>query len=164
MTTKENLEVAFAGESKASQKYKAFAVVADKEGLSQIAKLFRAAAYAEEIHAQNHLRAGGFLASTAENLKEAIKGETYEFEQMYPPMVKQAITDNSPKAKQSMTFALEVEKGHEQLYDDALRNIGNNTATDYFVCTVCGYTHAGENAPDKCPICSAPAKAFRRVD
>ena len=165
MKTKDNLNQAFSGESMAAQKYQAFAVQADKEGLENVARLFRATAYAETIHAQNHLRAAHGVGTTAENLTEAIKGETYEFEQMYPPMIADAVKEGSKQAEISMNWALQVEKGHEALYRQALQTMGGGCAVDYYVCSVCGYTHAvGDGMPDKCPVCGAPAKAFRKID
>ena len=161
--TEKNLKEAFAGESQANRKYLAFAEKADQEGRPQIARLFRAAAAAETVHAHSHLRALGGIGTTAENLKEAVGGETYEFESMYPPMIEAAQAEGHKAAVRSFTFANEVEKVHAELYRKALDNIDDTTETDIYVCSVCGYTCEGE-APDACPVCKAKAKAFFKVD
>lgn len=158
-----NLMEAFAGESQAYQKYAAFAVQADKEGHPQVAKLFRAAAAAEKVHASNHLKAAGKVLDTKENLKEAIGGETYEFETMYPPMIEEAKIEGSTAAERSFTFANTVEKTHAKLYQEALDNLGNNVEADIFVCPVCGETIVG-SAPEKCPVCGAAGKVFMKID
>src|SRR5512133_460823 len=119
----DDLKNAFAGESQANRKYLAFAQKADEEGHIQAAKLFRAAAEAETVHAHNHLRAMDGVGSTLDNLKEAVGGETYEFESMYPPMVKNAEADDNNKALRSFKFALEVEKIHAALYKEAIEKI-----------------------------------------
>jgi rubrerythrin len=161
--TAQNLKDAFAGESQANRKYLAFAVKADSEGYKQVAKLFRAAAAAETIHAHSHLRAMKGIGGTAENLKEAIGGETYEFKSMYPPMVETAKQEGDKAAERSFSYANEVEKVHAALYQNALDNLSNLKAVDYYVCNVCGYTCEGE-PPDECPVCKAKRKAFFRVD
>jgi rubrerythrin len=159
----DDLKAAFAGESQANRKYLAFAKKADEEGHIQAAKLFRAAAEAETVHAHNHLKAMDGVASTLDNLKEAMGGETYEFETMYPPMVKDAEADDNKKALRSFTFALEVEKIHAALYKEAIENINKKEEVyDYFVCPVCGFT-APKYAPDKCPVCGAPGTKFTKV-
>ena len=157
--TYKNLMAAFAGESQANRKYLAFAKQAEKEGYNQVAKLFRAAAEAETIHAHSHLKAAGEIGSTTDNLKAAVTGETYEFESMYPPMISQAQSDGNKAAEQSFTYANEVEKVHADLYNKALENLENPDESDYFVCPVCGYTCAGHH-PDKCPVCDAAGKTF----
>ena len=161
--TKENLLKAFAGESQANRKYLAFAKKADKEGYPQVAKLFRAAAEAETVHAHSHLNALGAIKSTAENLKEAIDGETDEFEKMYPEMIETAKTEGDDIAKRSFHFANQVEKVHEILYQKALKNIDQLEEVDYYICPVCGNTVENE-PPEKCPVCGAPQKAFFKVD
>lgn len=161
--TEGNLKAAFAGESQANRKYLAFAEKADKEGHAQAAKLFRAAAAAETVHAHSHLRALEGVGSTADNLKEAIGGETYEFESMYPPMIAEAEAEGHDAAVRSFRFANEVERVHAELYQKALDSIDNPTEVDYYVCTVCGHTVENE-APDTCPVCGAYAKAFNKVD
>jgi rubrerythrin len=157
--TDQNLQIAFAGESQANRKYLAFAKQADKEGFAQAARLFRAAAAAETIHAHAHLRAMQGVAGTAENLKAAIAGETHEFEKMYPEMIRQAEADGHKAALRSFSYANEVEKIHADLYRKALENLGRQEECEYYVCSICGHTHEKE-APEKCPVCGANAKAF----
>jgi rubrerythrin len=161
--TEKNLQDAFAGESQANRKYLAFAKKAGEEGYKQIAKLFRAAADAETVHALNHLRELGGINNTKENLKEAIGGETYEFESMYPQMIKEAEEEGKKRALISFNFANEVEKIHADLYKKALEAIGKNPEVDYHVCQVCGNTVEGD-PPDKCPICGALKKMFKKVE
>lgn len=154
---------AFAGESQANRKYLAYAKQAEKDGLPQIAKLFRAAAEAETVHAHSHLRTAGKVNGTAENLKDAIAGETHEFKSMYPAMIEAAKLEANKGAERSFNFANEVEKVHAALYEKALANMEKLQETDYYVCSVCGYTCENE-APDKCPVCGGNAKAFFKVD
>ncbi|MFO7709459.1 MAG: rubrerythrin family protein [Desulfobacterales bacterium] len=162
--TEKNLKEAFAGESQANRKYLAFAQKADTEGFPQVAKLFRAAAEAETVHAHTHLRTLKGVKSTLENLKEALGGETYEFESMYPPMIEAAKAEGNEAAVRTFTYANEVEKVHAALYRKALDHLGKGaTAVDYYVCSVCGYTCESE-APEECPVCKAKKKAFRKVD
>lgn len=157
--TDANLQEAFAGESQANRKYLAFAKQADKEGYTQAAKLFRAAAAAETIHAHAHLRALKGIGGTLDNLKEAQAGETHEFMNMYPDMIKTAEEEKRAAAAKSFTFANAVEKVHAALYQKAVDNLENMEECDYYVCSVCGHTHEKE-APEKCPVCGANAKAF----
>ncbi len=161
--TEKNLLEAFAGESQANRKYLAFAKKAEEEGYRQIAKLFRAAAEAETIHALNHLRELGAIKSTKENLQAAINGETYEFEKMYPEMIKDAEAEGKGGAMRSFEFANEVEKIHAGLYKKALENLGKNPDVDYYVCQVCGNTVEGE-PPDECPVCGAKKQAFKKIE
>ncbi|MFW5975477.1 MAG: rubrerythrin family protein [Desulfosalsimonas sp.] len=162
--TTEHLKEAFAGESQANRKYLAFAKQAEKEGFSQAAKLFRAAAAAETVHAHAHLRAMDGIGSTADNLKEAVAGETHEFKSMYPQMIEDAGSEGHKAAEQSFTYANEVEQIHARLYQELLNNLDNPEPVEcYYVCSVCGNTVANE-APDTCPICSAGKKAFERID
>ncbi len=162
MSTVDNLKNAFAGESQANRKYLAFAKKADEEGLKQVAKLFRAAAEAETVHAHSHLRVLGGVKTTKENLQDAINGETYEFTKMYPQMIEEAKKEGNKQALQSFEHANNVEKTHAALYQKALNNLGNNEAVDYYVCQVCGHT-AEKDAPEKCPVCTAPKTKFTRV-
>ncbi len=162
MSTVDNLKNAFAGESQANRKYLAFAKKADEEGLKQVSKLFRAAAEAETVHAHSHLRALGGVKTTKENLQEAIDGETHEFTKMYPQMIEEAKKEGNKQALQSFENANKVEKTHAGLYQKALNNLGKNETVDYFVCQVCGHT-AEKDAPDKCPVCTAPKIKFTRV-
>lgn len=164
--TQENLEEAFAGESQASRRYLFFAEKAESEGHPQIARLFRAAAEAETVHARNHLKAMGGIGGTKDNLKEAISGENYEFTQMYPAFLEQAKSENNKKAEITFSYANKVEKIHHDLYQKALEALEAGKepkAEPYFVCPVCGYTVAGE-APERCPICGTPGSKFKRVE
>ena len=161
--TEKNLQEAFAGESQANRRYLAFAKKAEAEGYKQVAKLFRAAAEAETIHAHNHLRELGGVRATKENLESAISGEIQEFKHMYPQMIKDAQQEAAKGAERSFTYANEVEKLHADLYKKALENLGRNADADYYVCTVCGNTVEGE-APDECPVCKAKKQAFKKVD
>ena len=157
--TEKNLLEAFAGESQANRKYLAFARKAEQEGYKQVAKLFRAAAEAETVHAHAHLRSLGGIKGTTENLKEAIAGETHEFKEMYPAMIETAKKEGKKAAERSFTFANEVEKVHAGLYQKALDNLDNLSETDYYVCSVCGYTCEME-PPETCPVCGAKASVF----
>jgi len=161
--SEKNLQDAFAGESQANRKYLAFAEKAEREGYPQIARLFRAAAEAETVHAHNHLRELGGIRSTKENLETAINGESYEFQQMYPKMIKDAEAEDNKKALKSFNYANEVEKVHADLYRKALENIGKNPEVDYYVCKVCGYTAENE-PPDKCPVCQSDKRVFKKID
>ncbi len=154
---------AFAGESQANRKYLAFAKKAEEEGYKQVAKLFRAAAEAETVHAHNHLKEVGGIKSTKENLNEAINGESYEFQKMYPGMIEDAKAEGNDGALRSFNFANEVEKIHADIYKKALGNLGKNPDVDYYVCQVCGNTVENE-APDECPICGAKKQAFKKID
>ena len=162
--TQDNLKEAFAGESQAFQKYTAFAEKAEREGLKNIARLFRTTAQAERIHAVGHLQALDGLGSTAENLKAAIGGETHEFTAMYPPMLKQAEQDNH-KAKRMFKYAVDAEAVHAKLYSLALEAAQKGqdlSVTDFYLCPVCGYIEFGK-APEECPICGAKASKFMQV-
>lgn len=160
--TNENLMAAFAGESQANRKYLAYAKKADEQGLPQAARLFRAAAHAETVHALNHFRAAGEVHDTVDNLKAAIAGENYEVVSMYPPMIAEAEAAQEKKAANSLRWAWEVEKVHEALYRKALETLGKVETFDYYVCPVCGYTHE-RGAPERCPVCNTPGSKFERV-
>jgi len=161
--SEQNLKDAFAGESQANRKYLAFAKQAEKEGHPQAAMLFRAAAEAETVHAHAHLRTLGGINSTADNLKEAIAGETHEFKAMYPQMITEAQEEGQKAAERSFTYANAVEEVHAGLYQKALDSLDNPSDVDcYYVCSVCGYTCENE-APDVCPVCGAKSKAFSKV-
>jgi rubrerythrin len=165
VATIDNLKGAFAGESQANRKYLAFAKKADAEGYPQIAKLFRAAAEAETVHALAHLRVMGGVKSTAENLQAAIDGEGFEFSTMYPEYIAEAEKEGNKAALTTFKNANAVEKVHHALYSDALKtlNAGKDLpAAKILVCDVCGYTVAGE-APDKCPVCGAKHERFFEV-
>ncbi len=162
--TLENLKAAFAGESQANRKYLAFAEKADAEGKPGVAKLFRAAAAAETIHAHAHLRLMKGIGSTEENLKAAIDGETFEFESMYPEMMKEAEAEGEKAILRYFGFANEAEKIHAELYTAALEASDDKFVdADFYICSVCGHTQDGE-ATEKCPICGAAPKAYQKVD
>jgi rubrerythrin len=161
--TEKNLQEAFAGESRANRKYLAYAKKAEEDGYKQIAKLFRAAAEAETVHAINHLKALGSIKSTKENLEAAIDGETYEFQSMYPKMIEDAKNEGNKRAEMTFNYANAVEMIHAELYKKALENLGSNPDVDYYVCQVCGNTVEGE-PPDKCPICGALKKMFKKIE
>jgi len=161
--TLENLKAAFAGESQANRKYLAFAAKADQEGYSQVAKLFRAAADAETVHAHAHLKAMGGIKSTRENLEAAVSGETFEYKDMYPDMIIAAGSEGEDEAQMSFMNANAVEKIHAGLYQKYLDNLASVPATDIFVCQVCGNTVEGQ-APDVCPVCGAPRAKFKKID
>ena len=165
MSTAENLREAFAGESQANRKYLAFAKKAEAEGYAQIARLFRAAAEAETVHAHAHLRVQGGVGSTAENLTAAIAGEGAEFKQMYPKFVAEAEAEGNRAAVTGFKHAMAVEQVHHGLYTEALKALHGGKdlqSAPMFVCGVCGFTVAGK-APDKCPICGAPKKSFTEI-
>jgi len=160
--TDENLNTAFAGESQANRKYLAFALKAEEEGFTQVAKLFKAAAEAETIHALNHLRITGQVKSTLENLGTAVSGETIEFQKMYPGFIDTAKQEGKKQATWSFDMANKVEQVHAKLYQkamDAVRNRKQLEEVDYYVCGVCGNTVEG-SPPDVCPICGAPKEKF----
>lgn len=160
--TDKNLMDAFAGESQANRKYLAFAKQADKEGLPQVAKLFRAAAEAETIHAHAHLRNAGKIGDTAANLQAAIEGETYEFTTMYPDMIVDAKAEGRDAIVKYFDMVNKVEEVHATLYKKAAADPKNFANVDYYVCAVCGYTHEGPC--DKCPVCLAGASVFYKID
>lgn len=166
MATMDNLKAAFAGESQANRRYLAFAKKAEADGFPQIAKLFKAAAEAETVHAHSHLRVMGGIRSTEENLKEAISGEAQEFKEMYPAFIAEAEKEGHTQAITTFTYANDVEKVHHDLYVEALQKFkaGQDLpAADIHVCGVCGYTVAGA-VPERCPVCGSVSKVFRKVE
>ncbi len=165
MSTPDNLQAAFAGESQANRKYLVFAAKAQAEGRPQIAKLFRAAAAAETVHAHAHLRVLGGVKDTKQNLQAAIEGEAYEFKEMYPAFIKEAEAEGNKAALISFRNAHAVEKTHFDLYTKALESLeaGKDLPpASIYVCDICGHTHIGE-APDKCPVCGAIKGKFKEV-
>ena len=163
--TIDNLKSAFAGESQANRRYLAYARKSETDGLPQVAKLFKAAAEAETIHALNHLRIMGEIRQTTENLDVALSGETFEFKTMYPEYIAQAKSEANQQAAWSFDVANQVEQVHAGLFSkaiDALKSKKPLAPTDYYVCSVCGNTVESE-APDKCPICGAPKLKFFKV-
>ena len=161
--TEQNLLEAFAGESQANRRYLAFAKRAKREGYPQVAKLFRAVAEAETVHALAHLRVLGQVKSTAENLQAAIEGEAHEFTNMYPAMIDTAKEEGNKAAELTFSYANQVEKVHADLYQKALDKLEALEETDYYVCAVCGYTSEKE-PPERCPVCGAKSQAFYKVD
>ncbi|MFO7797143.1 MAG: rubrerythrin family protein [Promethearchaeati archaeon] len=164
--TEKDLMEAFSGESQANRKYLAFAEKAEKDGFPQIAKIFKAAAAAETVHAHNHLRALGGIQSTVENVKEAINGEHYEFTKMYPEFLEDAREENNKQAIRTFDYANQVEKVHHELYNKALEAAEKGEdleEKDMYVCPICGYTVEGE-APDECPVCGAKKKVFKKIE
>jgi rubrerythrin len=160
--TEENVKGAFSGESQAHMKYMAFAEAAEKEKLANIARLFRANSFAEQVHATNHLRTLSGIEKTAENLQAAIDGETFEVTEMYPAYIKVAEDQGEKAAMLWFNYALVAEKVHAGLYKKAKESVDKGKDLDYFpvqVCGVCGFTAEGE-APDKCPVCGAPKEKF----
>ncbi|MBC7221453.1 rubrerythrin family protein [Candidatus Bipolaricaulota bacterium] len=161
--TEDNLKAAFAGQSQAHMRYLIFAEVAEKEGRPNVARLFRAIAYAEQVHATNHYRALGMIRTSADNLQVAIDGETYEVNEMYPSFIAVAQLQGEKGAEQAFHAALEAEKIHAAMYQKAREavlagkdvNIGK-----IYICSVCGYTVEGE-APERCPICQATREKFK---
>jgi rubrerythrin len=165
MSTQDNLQAAFAGESQANRKYLAFAAKAEAEGKPQIAKLFRAAAAAETVHAHAHLRVMNGVNDTKKNLQAAIAGEAYEFQTMYPEFIQQAEAEGNRAALTSFRNALAVEKTHHDLYSQALEAFQRGEdlpSAAMYVCDVCGHTVVGE-APDRCPVCGAAKTKFKAV-
>jgi rubrerythrin len=163
-STQENLNEAFAGESQANRKYLAYAQQAEKDGFPNVARLFRTAAEAETIHAMGHLRAMDGVRTTAENLQDAIDGETHEFTDMYPPMVEQAEREGH-KAKRMFNYATKAEAVHAGLYKQALDAVKagqDMTATDFYLCPICGHIELGKPT-DACPICGTKAEKFVQV-
>lgn len=157
-STKANLEAAFAGESQAHLKYTIFAERAEREGYPEVARLFRAIAFAERVHAANHLRELGGIGKTVANLEAAIGGENYEVDEMYPAFDAVARLQEEKGATRSIRYALEAEKIHEVMYGDAKTAVEADSdipSAPVFVCPVCGHTAIGE-APDKCPVCGLP--------
>ena len=162
--TIENLKEAFAGESQAFQKYTSFAEAAEKDGKPNIARLFRTTAQAERVHAAGHFKALEGVGTTADNLKAAISGETYEFEEMYPPMLETAEKEGH-KAKRMFKFAVSAEEVHAKLYALALEAAAKGedlTETEFHLCPICGHIEFGK-APESCPICGAPESRFVTV-
>ena len=165
MSTTDNLNEAFAGESQANRKYLAFAKKAEQDGYPQVAKLFRAAAEAETVHAHAHLRVLGGVKDSAANLAAAVEGEGFEFQQMYPKFVAEAEKEGNKGALVSFKYAMAVEEVHHGLYSKALEAVKSGkeiAAAKIWVCPTCGNTFSGE-APDKCPICSVDRKTFVEI-
>ena len=161
--TEKNLKEAFAGESQANRRYLAYAERAEDEFMHGVARLFRAVAAAETIHAHKHLRTAGEVKTTKENLQDAIAGESHEFKTMYPQMIAEAQEEGEKSAEISFQHANEVEKVHAELYEKAMADPENFPVQDYYICKICGYT-AEKDIPDACPVCGANQKAFFKVE
>jgi rubrerythrin len=165
MGTMDNLAAAFAGESQANRKYLAFAAKADKDGYPEVAKLFRAAAEAETVHAHAHLKVMKGVQGTAENLQGAIDGEGYEFQTMYPDFLKVAEQEDNDAAITSFKNAMAVEEIHHGLYNkalDAVKKGKDLPAAKLFVCPICGNT-VENKIPGKCPVCGADGAKFVEI-
>ncbi len=159
-----NLKEAFAGESQANRKYLAFARKAEQDGYSNVARLFRAAAEAETVHAHGHLSAMNGIGDTAENLRAAVTGETYEYKEMYPPMLELAEAEGH-KAKRMFRHAMKAEAVHASLYQMALQAVERGKDLEdvaFYVCPFCGHIEVGK-APDVCPICGAKGEHFQQM-
>ena len=161
--TKENLKAALAGESQANIKYLAFSAQAAKTGKPNIARLFEAIAYAEQVHATNHFRELGGIGDTVSNLQAAIDGENFEVDEMYAAYLEIAELQNEKGAKRSMRYAAEAEKIHADMYAEAksAAEAGEDVEIgEVYVCPVCGFTHIGE-PPDRCPVCKSKKERFK---
>ena len=157
-TTLDNLMAAFTGESEANRKYTAYAKKAEKDGKVNAAKLFKAASDAETIHALKHFEVAGKVATTADNLKDAVAGETHEYKEMYPDFVKVANEEGNKAALMSFSYAMQAEEVHARLYQEALENLDQTEEVFYYLCPVCG--NIEKYRPEKCSICGAPGKMF----
>lgn len=156
--TLKNLMEAFAGESQANRKYLAYSKKAEKDGKLNATKLFKATSDAETLHALKHFEVAGKVGSTADNLKDGVAGETFEYKEMYPDFVKIAEEEGNKAALASFTFAMKAEEVHAKLYQDALENIDQTEEVFYYLCPVCG--NIEKVRPDKCSICGVPGKKF----
>jgi rubrerythrin len=156
--TLNNLMDAFAGESQANRKYLSYAKKAEKDGKINAAKLFKAASDAETIHALKHFEVAGKISSTAENLKDAVAGETHEYQEMYPDFIKEAEAEGNKAALLSFTYAMKAEEVHARLYQEALENLDQEEEVFYYLCPVCG--NIEKFVPEKCSICGIPGDKF----
>jgi rubrerythrin len=156
--TLNNLMEAFAGESQANRKYLAYSKKAEADGNTNAAKLFKAASDAETIHALKHFQVAKKVKSTSENLQDAVDGETYEFESMYPGFLETAKEEGNKGAIQTFTYAMEAEKVHAKLYKEALNNLDETEEIFYYLCPICG--NIEKFSPEKCSICGIPGSKF----
>jgi len=164
--TDDNLLEAFAGESQANRRYLFFAEKAEKEGFTQVARLFRAAAEAETVHAKNHFNAMDAVGSTIDNISAGVMGEHLEFTRMYPVFIDTAVEDGNERAQKTFEWANAVEEIHYNMFQEMLKAAKAKQPLQdepYYVCPVCGNTVAG-NAPDKCPICGSPGNRFKKIE
>ncbi len=158
--TLKNLMTAFAGESQANRKYLAYAKKAEKEGKLNAAKLFRAAAEAETLHAMKLYELAGKVGTTADNLQDGIAGETYEYKEMYPEFVKEAEASGNKAALTAFTYAMKAEEVHAKLYKEALENLDQTDEVFYYLCPVCG--NIEKAVPEKCSICGVSGDRFKK--
>ena len=156
--TLNNLMEAFAGESQANRKYTAYAKKAEADGNINAAKLFKAASDAETLHALKHFEVAGKIHTTAENLKDAVAGETHEYTEMYPDFLKAAEVEGNKEAIKTFTFAMKAEAVHARLYQEALENLDQSEEVFYYLCPLCG--NIEKAVPDKCAICGVPGSSF----
>ena len=156
--TNKNLMEAFAGESQANRKYLSYSKKAEKDGMPNAAKLFKAASDAETIHALKHFEVAGKIGTTVDNLKDAVAGETHEYKDMYPDFVKEAEKEGNKAAVMSFTFAMRAEEVHAKLYQEALENLDQTEEVFYYLCPFCG--NIEKFVPEKCSICGAPGSKF----
>ncbi len=164
--TQHNLEEAFAGESQANRKYLAYSKKADSDGYPNVARLFRAAAESETMHAMKHFKVMGGIGDTVKNLRDGLEGEMYEKTSMYPQFIDEARAEGEKAAETSFQYANEAEKVHAALYESALKAVERGEdlpKIDYFVCQVCGFT-VENGAPAKCPVCGAVKKMFKKIE
>jgi len=164
MKTDANLMAAFAGESQANRKYLAFAAKADNEGFKNVARIYRAIAEAETVHALKHFQIAGKVKSTAENLAAAAAGEEHEFTVMYPEFIETAKAENNAAALQTFEYANEAEKAHGAIFENLLALVkqgGDHPDEDVSLCPVCGWVATG-GLPDQCPICNTASKVFKK--
>lgn len=165
--TDKSLEEAFEGESKAHMKYLIFSDIAEREGKPNIARMFRAIAYAERVHATNHFKELGKTGDTVENLQSGINGEDFEVHWMYPAYHEIAHLEEEEGAKRSIHYALEAERIHSKMYEEAKNYVEKNDEDieldEVYICPVCGYTHEGD-PPDECPVCGAKKESFKKFD
>ncbi|HKZ95205.1 MAG TPA: rubrerythrin family protein [Candidatus Bathyarchaeia archaeon] len=162
--TEDNLKTAFAGESQAHMRYLIFAKRAEAEGFHNVARMFIAISYAEQVHASNHFNALGLLRGSTDNLQMAIEGETYEVNEMYPAFNAVAQLQEEKGAVQTINFALQAEKIHASMYEKAKQAVEMSKDIQLgsvYICDVCGYTVEGE-APDRCPVCGASGEKFKK--
>jgi len=159
--TLKNLKAGFVAESQAHLRNLAFAMKAEQEGYSQVARLFRAIAEAEAVHAFNHFRLLGAVSGTQDNLESAFERENLA-SSTYPQFIREANEEGNTSVATAMSYSRDVEKGHAKLYKKALAHMMSEEETEYYVCQVCGHVSDG-TLPDKCPICGAPKEKFRKV-
>jgi rubrerythrin len=163
--TEKNLNDAFAGESMAHMKYLIFSEIAEESGYSNLARMFKAIAYAEQVHAKNHGENLGIIADTKDNIENCIQGETYEIEEMYPAFLSVAKLQEEKNAEKGFHYAIEAEKIHAEMYKKAKENVENDKdmeISEIYICPVCGYTHYKGDLPERCPVCGIPSSGFRK--